>query len=139
MVQKLQRLLPLMIFYFSFLVPICSHPVLDYIDPINDFRYPPSFVEVVQEGASKVIYMMEYRKQTTQTIDEVIASLISFYVELGDNSFQPVRAVSQEDKDYLQQLLYRIDGLINTLEGTDDKKKCAKVLLDYVEKKVRSH
>lgn len=95
------------------------------IDSITELRTPNSLFELLHEGLNTVYSFLE--KDALNSLDRVEAELVKL-LEFCDNLTNTTRynQVLNEDKEFLQAMIDRIDKLIADLEGDSCQKSTRK-------------
>ena len=107
------------------------------LDPMVHFRYPVSLFEMLHEGIVQITYMIKRTQYNEQSLNHLIDALINLHYRYDSSlELQLKRDIKSVDKEFLEQMLQRIDDLIAQLEGDDAKRSCAQVLCKRLRDKI---
>jgi hypothetical protein len=107
------------------------------LDPMIDFRYPVSLFEMLHEGIVQITYMIKRTEYNEQSLNHLIDALINLHYRYDSSlELQLKRDIKSVDKEFLEQMLQRIDDLIAQLEGDNTNRSCAQVLCQRLRDKI---
>jgi len=91
------------------------------IDPMVDFRAPQSLTERMQEGLIAVEGMLQGSSGNAEGLGAVLSDVLSELTVLSDVygsmiGKSNINRVYNEDREYLQKMIDRIDSMIHELE-----------------------
>ena len=95
------------------------------IDPMVDFRAPQSLTERMQEGLIAVDGMLQGSSNGAEGLGSVLSDVLSELTALSsmyDSMIgkSNINRVHNEDREYLQKMIDRIDSMIHELERSVD-------------------
>lgn len=114
------------------------------LDPVSDFRYPPSLVEILHTKINNIHCTLDgeirqiHRSLNLSSLEQEFLDLSTLYDETVNTSQH--HTMRSDDKEFLEKMIERIDQLIAQLEGTDKKKSYQqlKSLSDEFKQKISS-
>ena len=92
------------------------------VDSMADFRCPVSLTEIVHEAVVGVIYRLENGMQSKSSKGNDILDTSFAMLEEVDATLPDRHNIRSEDREFLQNMIDRIDSLILHLEGEDQHK-----------------